>query len=62
MNRWHVFEYMKSYFNRYGRIPSRNLLEFEFRGIEKEELEEGIAEFMSVHERLGQHENRIFSA
>lgn len=52
-NRWSVYEYMKTYYYHYGRVPSRNFLEFEFPDIPKEELEEGMTEFELILKRSG---------
>ncbi|TVX93023.1 hypothetical protein [Paenibacillus agilis] len=47
-SRWTVFEYMKNRYRLAGNIPERDELEQEFEGIEKEELDEGIAEFEAL--------------
>ncbi|MDR9857847.1 hypothetical protein RJP21_30090 [Paenibacillus sp. VCA1] len=50
MNRWTVFEYLKSRTLATGHIPTRQELESEFRGLDPEEIDGGIQEF---GQRLG---------
>lgn len=48
MNRWHVFEYIKTVYIRTGLQPSRSDIQLEFDGMSESEVDEGIEEFQAL--------------
>lgn len=47
-SKWSVYEYMKHRFVRTGQVPDQDELQDAFKGIDQNELHEGIAEFGTI--------------
>jgi hypothetical protein len=46
LNRWHVFEYLRSFYMKTGRVPNPEEVNVEFHGrVTSEEFIAGISEF-----------------
>lgn len=55
MNRWHVYDYVKQFHYDGEPIPTLNELKVKFKGLELEEIIEGLAEYKAATKRMPPH-------